>query len=84
MEIGDIYIYGMCNSLVARARWYAMWEKLGVNHILKCINHLKNVLKGNRALWLLFNIQSSKCGSSTVAKVSLYSTCTWSNVSVKK
>ena len=34
------------------------------------------ILKGNRALWLLFSIQYSDYGAATaVAKVSLYSTC---------
>ena len=41
----------------------------------------KNVLKWNRALWLLFSIQSSGYGAATVAKVGLYSTCTQSTVS---
>ena len=35
---------------------YVMWEELSVNHFLK---NTKNVLKWNRAIWLLFNIQSS-------------------------
>ena len=41
----------------------------------------KNVLKWNLALWLLFNIQSSDYGATTVAKISLYSTFTRSTVS---
>ena len=41
----------------------------------------KNVLKWNRALWLLFNIQSSDYGATTVAKISLFSTFTRSTVS---
>ena len=31
----------------------------------------KNDLKWNRALWLLFNIQTSDYGATTVAKISL-------------
>ena len=62
-----------------------MWEELSVNHFLKHSNHLKqtlkNVLKWNRALRLLFNIQSSDYGATTMAKISLYSTVTWSTVS---
>ena len=53
-----------------------MWEDLSVNHFLKHSNQLetntKNVLKWNRALWLLFNIQSSDYGATTVAIISLY------------
>ena len=41
----------------------------------------KNDLKWNRALWLLFNIQTSDYGATTVAKISLYSTFTRSTVS---
>ena len=54
-----------------------MWEELGVNHFLKHSNHLKR----NRALWLLFNTQLSDYGTTTVAKVSLYSTFTRSTIS---
>ena len=41
----------------------------------------KNVLKWNHALWLLFNIQSSNYGATSVAKISLFSTFTRSTVS---
>ena len=41
----------------------------------------ENDLKWNRALWLLFNIQSSDYSATTVAKISLYSTFTRSTVS---
>ena len=53
----------------------------------KCSNHwkrhghYKNVLKWNRALGFEFSIQSSVYGATTVAKVSLFSTWTRSNVS---
>ena len=40
-----------------------------------------NVLKGNRALWFLFSIQSSVYGATAVAKVSLFSTWMRSTVS---
>ena len=43
---------------------------------------LINVLKGNRALLLLFSNKSSDYGAATVAKLSLYSTCTLVFVSV--
>ena len=62
-----------------------MWKELSVNHFLKHSNHLtdtKNAIKSNRELWLLFNIQSSDYGTTTtVAKISLYSTFMRSNVS---
>ena len=41
----------------------------------------KNVLKWNRVLGFEFSIQSSVYGATTVAKVSLFSTWTWSTVS---
>ena len=41
----------------------------------------KNDLKWNHALRLLFNIQTSDYGATTVAKISLYSTFTRSTVS---
>ena len=41
----------------------------------------KNNLKWNRALRLLFNIQTSDYRVTTVAKISLYSTFTRSTVS---
>ena len=41
----------------------------------------KNVLKWIRALWLLFNIQSSDYGATDVVEVSLYSTFTRSTLS---
>ena len=59
-----------------------MWEELSVNYFLKHSNHFKRTLKMfNGALWLLFNIQSSDYGATSVAKVSLYSTYTQSTVS---
>ena len=42
----------------------------------------KNVLKWNRTLGFEFSIQSSVCGATTVAKVSLFSTWTRSTVSL--
>ena len=41
----------------------------------------KNVLEWNRALRFVFSIQFSVYGTTTVAKVSLFSTWTWSTVS---
>ena len=41
----------------------------------------KNVLKLNSALEFEFRIQSSVYGATTVAKISLFSTWTWSTVS---
>ena len=32
MEIGDIYIWYVQDTLVARARCYVMWEELSVSH----------------------------------------------------
>ena len=55
-----IYIWYVPDTLVAQARWYVMWGELSVNYFLKHSNHLKptqNVLKWNRVLWLLFDIQ---------------------------
>ena len=54
---------------------------------LKLVMNTKNVLKVNRALLLLVSNKSSDYGTGMVAKLSLYSTCTWSTVnfcSVKK
>ena len=54
----------------------------------KCSNHCtgngtgtKNVLKWNRVLGFEFSIQSSVYGTTTVAKVSLFSTWTQSTIS---
>ena len=41
----------------------------------------KNVLKWNRVLGFEFSIQSFVYGATTVVKVSLFSTWTWSTVS---
>ena len=43
---------------------------------LKRSNYAKNVLEWNHALWLLYSIKSSFYCVATVAKLSLYSTCT--------
>ena len=71
---------------------YVMWAELGHCHFLyvpAVLNVVttgydtgsKNVLKWNRALEFEFDIQSSVYGTTTVAKVSLFSTWTWSTVS---
>ena len=39
-----------------------------------------NVLKWIRALWFEFSIQSSVFGATTVARINLFSTWTWSTV----
>ena len=69
-----------------------MWAELGHCHflyvpaVLKVVTTgngtgTKNVLKWNRALGFEFNIQSSVYVSTTVAKVSLFSTWTRCTVS---
>ena len=71
---------------------YVMWAELGHCHFLYVpvvLNVVttgngtgtKNVLKWNSALWFEFSIQSSVYGATTVAKVSRFSTWTWSSVS---
>ena len=42
---------------------------------------IKNVFKWNRALGFELSIQSSVCGTTTVAKLNLFFTWTWSTVS---
>ena len=89
-----IYIYGgmyLChNSSTCHA--YVMWAELGHCHFLyvpAVFNIVttgngtgtKNVLKWNHALGFEFSIQSSVYSATTVAKVSLLSTWTWSTVS---
>ena len=66
-----IAIWYVPDILVARARWYVMWEELSVNHFLKHSNHLKkcNRIKWNRVLSLRFNIQTSDYGATTMDKV---------------
>ena len=89
-----IYIYVwryVChNSSTCHA--YIMWEELGHCHFL-CVPAVINVvttgnstgtkmlLKWNRALGFEFSIQSSVYGTTTVAKVNLFSTWTRSTVS---
>ena len=69
-----------------------MWVELGHSHFLyvpAVLNVVttgngmgtKNVLKWNRALGFEFSIQSSVYGTTTVAKVSLFSTLTRCTVS---
>ena len=74
----------MPDTLIVCAWYYVMWEELSVKPFQKSSNYWKPILKcykGNRALWLLFSIQSSHYGAPTVAKVSLYSAYTGSTVS---
>ena len=56
-------------------------EKLRVPVVRRVKMNTKNVLKWNRALWFLFNIQSSDYGATTVAKIRLFSTFLRSTVS---
>ena len=85
-----IYVYtgGACAAYHA----YIMWVELGLSHFLyvSAVSNLittgngtgtKNVLKRNRALGFVFNIQSSVYSAIIVAKVSLFSTWTQSTVS---
>ena len=71
---------------------YIMWAELGHCHFLyvPAVSNVvttgngtgtKNVLKWNRALGFEFSIQSSVFVATTVAKVKLFSTWTWSTVS---
>ena len=70
---------------------YIMWVELGHSHFLympAVSNVVTNgngmstkIFKRNRALGFGFRIQSSVYGTTTVAKVSLFSTWTWSTVS---
>ena len=71
---------------------YVMWAELGHCHFLyvpAVLNVVttgngtgtKNVLKWNRALGFEFSILTSVYGATTVAKVSLFSTLTWSTAS---
>ena len=32
MEMGDIYIWYVQDTFVARAQWYAMWKELSVSN----------------------------------------------------
>ena len=70
---------------------YVMWAELGHSHFLyvPAISSVvtsgngmgtKNVLKWICALGFEFSIQFSFYGSTTVAKVSLFSTWTWSTL----
>ena len=96
IRAGAVYMYiyvwrYVChNSSACHA--YVMWAELGHCHFLYVSAVLnvvttgngigtKNVLKWNRALGFEFSIQSSVYGTTTVAKVSLFSTWTRSTVS---
>ena len=78
-----IYVgrYMWHNSSACHA--YVMWAELGHSHFLYVLNVVttgngtgtKNVLKWNRALGFVFNVQSSVYGAITIAIVSLFSTC---------
>ena len=96
IRAGAIYMYVyvwryVCHSSSA-CHTYVKWAELGHCHFLYLpvvLNVLttgngtgtKNVLKWNRALEVEFSIQSSVYGVTTVAKVSLFFTWTWSTVS---
>ena len=84
-----IYMYrGTCAACHA----YVMWAELGHCHfsymtaVLNVVatgngTGTKNVFKWNRALGFEFSIQSSVYGTTTIAKVNLFSTWTRSTVS---
>ena len=96
IRAGAVYIY-ICvwryvchNSSACHA--YVMWAELGHCHFLYMPAFLNvvttgngkgtiNVLKWNRALEFEFSTQSSVYGTTTVAKVSLFSTWTRCTVS---
>ena len=93
IRAGAVYVYiYICMEVRMRAcHAYIMWAELGHCHFLyvpAVLNIVatgngtdtKNVLKWNCALGFEFSIQSSVYGSTTVAKVSLFSTWTWSTV----
>ena len=81
----------MCH-ITSACHAYVMWAELDHCHFLyvpAVLNVVttgnrtgtKNVLKWNRALGFEFSIKSSVYGATTVAKLSLFSTWTWSTVS---
>ena len=85
-----VWRYICHNSSACHA--YVMWAELGHCHflyvpaVLNVVTNgngtgTKNVLKWNRALGFEFSIQSSVDGTTTVAKLSLFSTWTRSTVS---
>ena len=85
-----VWKYVCHNSSACHA--YVMWAELGHCHFLyvpAVLNVVttgngtgtKKVLKWNSELGFEFNIQSSVCGVTTVAKVSLFSAWTRSTVS---
>ena len=85
------YIYMVMEVIVAHAMLCNVAE-LGLSHFLyvPAVSNIvtagngmgtKNVLKWNHTLWFVFSIQSSVYGATTVLKVSLFSTWTWSTVS---
>ena len=85
----SICVYVCHNSSACHA--YIMWVELGHCHFLyvpAILNIVttgngtgtKNVFKWNRALGFEFSIQPSVYGTTTVAKVSLFSTSTRSTV----
>ena len=90
----SIYIYiwrYVCHNSSA-CHVYIIWAELGHCHFLyvpAVLNIVttgngagtKNVLNWNRALGFEFSIQYSVYDATTVAKVSLFATWTWSTVS---
>ena len=85
-----VWRYVCHNSSVCHA--YVIWAELGhcnflyVPAVLNVVTTgnstgTKNVVKWNRALEVEFSIQFSVYGATTVAKVRLISTWTWSTIS---
>ena len=77
MEIGDIHVYVhvyilcVCVCVCVHVCVHACVHACVRARACVC-GKCQNVLKGNRALWLQFSIQSFDYGATTVAKVSLY------------
>ena len=86
IRAGAVYVYiyvwkYVCHNSSA-CHVYIMWAELGHCHFLY-VPTVSNVVTNerNRALGFEFSIQSSVYGTTTVAKVSLFSTWTRSTVS---
>ena len=80
-----IYVWRYVCHISSACHAYVIWAELGHSHFLyvpAVLNVVttgngtgtKNVLKWSRALGFEFSIQSSVYGTTTVAKVSLFST----------
>ena len=90
--IYKIYVWRYVCHNSSACHTYVTWAELGHCHFIYVPAVLdvvttgngmgtKNVLKWNHVIGFDFSIQSSVYGATTVAKVSLFSTWTWSTVS---